>query len=527
MENPGKIRKKIRQMGMLLAALFVVSAPLASDAAEVVTGGVVSNNIHNGEYTQRKQVAQSYLCDNRNGTFSRIENMGDIIMVEFYDASFHVMGYTFLKMEMPKFGGCWFGDTYNYVLFGQDNMDRNKDCECFRLVQYDKNWQRLGQVSISNCNTMVPFDGCNTDMTEYGNELYIRTGHRTYLGQQAVMTIAVRQSDRKLLQVQGNVSGMVQGAYENVAATFIDASDKCIVAADHSLNYPRGINATRYGVDAGTGNFISNVKMATGMALSGDFNTFSPYTSLGGFEVSGQYDILVGRTTPHDQNSGSKNVFVARVPKNSFQTADVQVSYLTGYSYGDVFTVSVPYIVKVSGEQYVVLWEVKRGAQELERVDYVYLDGSGQMTSEVKTISACLSDCQPILFHGQIVWYTTNGAKVSMYSVPAVSDTSYASQEVATARVSGGVDYSQVYNFAYYVNRYPDVRVLYQNNPEGALQHFIQCGMPEGRQGSENFNPQVYRNKNADLRNAFGENWTAYYMHFINTGAAEGRKARL
>ena len=174
-----------------------------------------------------------------------------------------------------------------------------------------------------------------------------------------------------------------------------------------------------------------------------------------------------------------------------------------------------------------VLWEVYQGAGELERVDYVYVDGSGQMTSQVQTMQGCLSDCQPVVYNGQVVWYTGNGSKMTMYSVPATGGVPYASQQVTTAKVAGSIDYSAVYDFAYYVNRYPDVRVLYQNDPEGALWHFIHCGMPEGRQGSDNFDPQVYYNKNADLRASFGADWKAYYMHFINYGAAEGRRARV
>ncbi len=519
--------RKIGRYGVLTAAtLTMLLSPLASDAAAVVTTGVVSNNIHDNEYTQRKQIAQSYLCNNGDGTLSRVENFGDIIMVEYYDAKFNVMGHKFPKMELPKFGGCWFGANYNYIIFGQDNYEQKADVECIRIVQYTKNWDRVGSVSLKNCNTMVPFEGCNTDMTEYGDVLYIRTGHRTYQGQQAAMTISIRQSKREVIQKQTGVS-ISYGAFENVAATYIDASDKKVVAVDHCLNDPRGINATKYIEEAGTGNFISTVKWARAMSLNGGVNTFSPFTSIGGMEVSGQYDLIAGRTTPGGENSGSYNVFIAAVPKNDFNTQAVKWCFPTGYAYGDALTVSTPYIVKVSGEQFVVLWEVHEGAMELERVDYVYVDGSGQMTSQVQTMQGCLSDCQPIVYNGQIVWYTSNGSKTTMYSIPATGGVPYASPQVTSAKVSAGTDYSQVYDFAYYVNKYPDVRVLYQNNPEGALWHFINCGMAEGRQGSDNFNLQVYYNKNADLRAAYGTNWKAYYMHFINYGAAEGRRARV
>lgn len=84
-------------------------------------------------------------------------------------------------------------------------------------------------------------------------------------------------------------------------------------------------------------------------------------------------------------------------------------------------------------------------------------------------------------------------------------------------------DYSPVYDFSYYVNRYPDVKSAFGNNPVGAMQHFVNYGMSEGRQGSKDFSVDAYRNRYSDLATAFGTNNTAYYLHYINFGRKEGR----
>ena len=55
------------------------------------------------------------------------------------------------------------------------------------------------------------------------------------------------------------------------------------------------------------------------------------------------------------------------------------------------------------------------------------------------------------------------------------------------------------------------------------LQHFVECGMHEGRQASENFNVQIYRNRYADLRAAFGNDLEKYYLHYLDNGISEGR----
>lgn len=89
-----------------------------------------------------------------------------------------------------------------------------------------------------------------------------------------------------------------------------------------------------------------------------------------------------------------------------------------------------------------------------------------------------------------------------------------------------GVDYSAVYNFEYYIERYPDLKAVFENDPVGALEHFLTYGIKEGRQASEKFNLVAYKNNYNDLRHAFGDNNKAYVEHYIAYGATEGRDAQ-
>lgn len=90
--------------------------------------------------------------------------------------------------------------------------------------------------------------------------------------------------------------------------------------------------------------------------------------------------------------------------------------------------------------------------------------------------------------------------------------------------VYNGVDYSAVYNYSYYIKKYPDIAKAFPNDDLGVLAHFVTCGMNEKRQGSSAFDVNSYYNKYADLRRAFGSNWSAYYLHYVQSGKAEGRK---
>lgn len=87
----------------------------------------------------------------------------------------------------------------------------------------------------------------------------------------------------------------------------------------------------------------------------------------------------------------------------------------------------------------------------------------------------------------------------------------------------GGVDYSSIYNYDYYVSHNPDVKAAYGNDDVGTLVHFILCGMNEGRQASANFDVNSYKNEYSDLRNVYRRNTRAYYEHYMNWGKKEGR----
>ena len=92
--------------------------------------------------------------------------------------------------------------------------------------------------------------------------------------------------------------------------------------------------------------------------------------------------------------------------------------------------------------------------------------------------------------------------------------------------VYDGVVYDSVYDFNYYINKYPDIAAQYGSNPDGALKHFVDYGMKEGRQASEEFNVNYYKNRYSDLRQAYGNDKVKYYKHYIQYGAKEHRDAK-
>lgn len=91
--------------------------------------------------------------------------------------------------------------------------------------------------------------------------------------------------------------------------------------------------------------------------------------------------------------------------------------------------------------------------------------------------------------------------------------------------IYNGVDYSPVFNAAYYADRHKDLKEAYGNDTAALFYHFITYGMKEGRQAIDTFNVQAYKTRYQDLQKAFGDNLQAYYLHYIQLGRNEKRVA--
>lgn len=106
----------------------------------------------------------------------------------------------------------------------------------------------------------------------------------------------------------------------------------------------------------------------------------------------------------------------------------------------------------------------------------------------------------------------------SLSSVPC-----FGMPDVSDVEAAYYVNYSSVFDARYYADRYSDLFEAFGYNYESLLNHFIQCGMKEGRVARPDFDVNTYKSRYGDLRKSFGDNLRAYYMHYIYCGKAEGR----
>lgn len=111
----------------------------------------------------------------------------------------------------------------------------------------------------------------------------------------------------------------------------------------------------------------------------------------------------------------------------------------------------------------------------------------------------------------RLAWWNDNYTKLSGASV------------TNPTTVYNGVDYSDVYDYSYYLACNPDVAAAFGGDPEATLEHFVSYGMVEGRLSCRNFDVNTYKSLYADLRAAFGSDTAAYYRHYMAYGFSEGR----
>lgn len=80
-----------------------------------------------------------------------------------------------------------------------------------------------------------------------------------------------------------------------------------------------------------------------------------------------------------------------------------------------------------------------------------------------------------------------------------------------------------IFSAQYYITKYPDLITVFGYDAEALHNHFMTCGINEGRQGISTFNVNAYRANNPDLEAVFGDNLILYCNHYLGGGHHEGR----
>ena len=404
-------------------------------AAAVVTpkkpsaklAGESSNNRAGNDYRTYGKVVGSYLSENADGTFDRIENIatsgiGSIsqkLVVETYDSvTKKRKRKQEIKSELPIFGGFFSGDACNYIIFGQGNGTESDSKEVLRAVKYSKSWKRLGSVSIHGANTVTPFYSGSLRMEEVGGKLYIHTCHMMYrsmdhIRHQANMTFVIDVGNMELVQelsmVANNSSGYVSHSFNQ----FVQSDGQYVYRADHGDGYPRGVMISRCKADG----HIADVECAYPIEFDGSRGQNYTGASIGGFELSSDACLVAGNSIAQGESQGLKeqrNIFVTVTSKDFSNSS---IAWITKHKGGDI-AVSTPHLVEIAESQFLLLWEEEDRKTGKKATKLVTIDGNARLTSKVTTCWLPLSDCKPVQFrNGLVNWYVTENSAPVLYSV--------------------------------------------------------------------------------------------------------------
>lgn len=401
-EDPGNIDSA-------LEARFknaIIEAQLETDSSVKTTCKVYdSSNLECQDYSTFGVRVSSYLTTGSDGKIMRVQfgALEGKILVEYYDTSYNIESTVTVPLALPVFGAFYESSTSYYVLTGQDNPQRSDSTEVYRVTKYSKDWKVQGAASLFGENTTSPFSFGSARMIIDGNILYVRTCHVMYGGHQANVAFSVNIDTMEVADKLTEVSNSSRGYVSHSFNQFVQIDQGKMVALDQCDAFPaRALVLLKYNTELNGGNFVpyynnESCNQINIMEVDGETGDNYTGTSAGGFEYSDSCWLVAGNFDTDGANS-SRNVFVAAVPKDG---EDPTVRYFTDYA-GTSDSASTPHLVKTGRNSFILLWSSQG------KVYYTLVDGNGQQTGQIYSMTGNLSDCKPTAINGKLVWYTWN-----------------------------------------------------------------------------------------------------------------------
>jgi len=271
------------------------------------------------------------------------------VTIEYYTADFTLKSSKEIAFELDYWGGFYEGSSAYYLIEGQANEEESDSKEVIRIIKYDKNWNRLGAISITpdpkfGGDVRYPFDyGC-VEAVEIGNMLYIVTAHQGYVDP------AVGMGHQGFLMIEADTASMTGSIGEcdlwHSFAQYIqnDENNMYIHEQSEGSRYAKisrynaesaeyeSIPVFRYGGDRTSAWAVSCYATVDGIALSSK-NIIGLGTSID----QSNYD-------NYDSSADPYNIYVTVTPKDDFTEAATVTKIVTSNTDPNKRYKNVPYI---------------------------------------------------------------------------------------------------------------------------------------------------------------------------------------
>ena len=368
--------------------------------------------------------ATSQLIKNSDGTFTAFE-VGEHINLETYDSSFNLISSFAMKKELPLFGALLTGKDYNYVAYGQDNYLEDNSREVIRIVVYDKQFAKIREIPIANCKTTVPFDASGASMSENDKYLVLHTSRSQYADEHGIrpqtqLTVVIDKSTWTVANLLGKFQ---YNHISHALQQFVKLDGDRIITANFSDAAPlRGAFLQELD-SSGKVAFTRSI-----FGVGGELAANCTGAMIGGLEASDTGYLVPISSIDHSLPTSYSSVDITGI---TAENRDIYVLWtdkmnlslrqtrLARYS-GTGLTGSVPYIVKLSDGNFMMLWQRFADNEEKStQMCYAFIAPDGSQIGATYTVSARLSQsCVPIESDGKVVWYVnTESGTREFYSI--------------------------------------------------------------------------------------------------------------
>lgn len=405
-------------------------------AGNVVYG--IDNNSEKQNYDVWANPSCSALTSVTDGRLMSVtESSDESIVVAYLNSSYELINTMRIALELPLYGGFFAStDGYYYIASGQNNPSESDSVEVFRITKYDSNWKKIAHASIFGADTKTTYRYGSCDFAESGRYLLVHTCHEMYKASdgrnhQSNFTFQIDKTNMK--QVDILYSGYVSHSLNQ----FVRNDNGYAVCVDHGDGFPRAVVIGKYNDDLSDGiiGSVNNYTHTNAITIPGECGYSFTGVSVGGFEISDRAYLIAVNTVDLSGTYnvyGTRNAAIVVVPKagNGFGTPVQHM--LTSHAQGET-GVNTPRLVKISTNRFLMLWS-RNGI-----VYYAELDGNGN-SGTTYSFKGALSDCNPIVYNGNVVWYAYHGFETDFYKI-SISDISKSS----IARVC--IEYTDTSNF--------------------------------------------------------------------------------
>lgn len=483
---PVKLTVKIVVQATQMSS-YVLEAPYGGlKAPSALASAPETSNVWADDYDPFPMIPNmSSLKALADGTYERAEydKFTKRLVVETYGSDFKLKQ----SREVPRasfqpaplasddafcWGGLYQGTKYNYVLTGQTNHDESDDLYVLRLTQYDLDWNYLGNLQLRHVNTYEPFRAGTVAFAEDGNRLYVRSCHEIYniqgLNHQTNLTLLFDQSPLSLTgsQTGGEPSHTDYGYVSHSFNQFVQVFDGFAYGLDHGDGYPRAMRVNRFDgrglVDAsGRPTDLDDSKARGDIFTITDSGSDQPAVynitkaTLNDFTSSKTKGTLLTLGTSINQDhyftATARNVWLAQTRANDL--GNTKITWITSYAENGTSSALAPHLVKITDDRFLVIWGVDDPAnfdrKTCTSLHYVFVDATGARLSQEQTVTGRLSDCDPVVGGGKVVWYVAgDGSWGQTATLPTFYEIDATTGAFASHAVqpSGAVPVYRLYN---------------------------------------------------------------------------------